>query len=162
METIKIIDLAETDFRTFFVHLADCVILTKENRILMQQRPEDWLSHPGVLNLFGGHVEDGETVLDGLVRELREELGAVVNPEDVVFVGAITEEWTDHTELVHVHFWHDRHGTITGCYEGEAVEYDTVQEALEHPKIMDYAVWALRECFKYPMDSRLCGNDEKS
>ena len=47
---------------------------------------------------------------------------------------------------MHVYFWHDKGNTITGCYEGEAIEFDTVEDALAHPKIMDYAAWALLEC----------------
>ena len=148
METIKQVDLTKTKPDQFSAHLADCVILTKDNKILMQQRPENWGKHASVLNIFGGHVEEDETVLEGLIRELHEELGAAVKAENVVFIGAITEDWTDHTEIVHAHFWHDKDGTITGCYEAEAREYDTVQQALEHPKIMDYAVWALKECLK--------------
>lgn len=148
METIKRVDLKKTKPEQFSARLADCVILTKDNKILMQQRPENWGKHAGVLNIFGGHVEEGETILEGLIRELHEELGAAVKAEDVVFIEAITEDWTDHTEIVHIHFWHDKAGTITGCYEAEAREYDTVQQALEHPKIMDYAVWALKECQK--------------
>lgn len=130
----------------FACHLADCVVLTKDRKILMQQRPESWGKSAGNLNIFGGHVEDGETVIQGLIRELNEELGAVVIEKDLVFIGAITEDWTDHAELVHVYFWHDKQGTITGCYEAEAREYDTVEQALAHPKIMDYAAWALETC----------------
>ena len=146
MKSTRTVDLKKTKPEQFSAHLADCVILTKDNKILMQQRPENWGKHADVLNIFGGHVEEGETVLEGLIRELHEELGAVVKAEDVVFIGAITEDWTDHTEIVHVHFWHDIEGTMTGCYEAEAREYDTVHQALEHPKIMDYAIWALQAC----------------
>jgi hypothetical protein len=39
---------------------------------------------------------------------LKEELGAEVMPSDVVDLGAITEAFTNYTELVYVHFWHDR------------------------------------------------------
>lgn len=143
--SIKLVNLQE-DKRVFSTHLADCVILTQNHTILMQQRPENWGKFSGALNIFGGHVESGEHVMDGLVRELHEELGATVRPEDVTFIGAMTENWTDHAELVHIHFWHDKKGTITGCYEGEAYEYKTVKDALSHPKIMDYAAWALLEC----------------
>ncbi len=130
----------------FTCRLADCVVLTQDGKILMQQRPVNWGKHAGVLNIFGGHVEEGEAVVEGLIRELHEELGAVVRQEDLIFIGAITEDWTGHTELVHVYFWHDTHGTITGCYEAEAREYDTANDALAHPKIMEYAAWALETC----------------
>lgn len=147
MEIIRIVDLSRADLGPFSVRLADSVILTGEGKILMQQRPEnpDYL-YSGVLNLFGGHVESEETVMDGLIRELHEELGAVVDPDDVVFIGALTEDFTNHKELVHVHFWHDKHGTITGCYEAEAREFENTEQVLSHPKIMDYAIWALQEC----------------
>jgi 8-oxo-dGTP diphosphatase len=81
-----------------------------------------------------------------MIRELNEELGAVVDPADVISLGVITEADTNHTEIVHVYFWHDKAGTITGCYECEAAYYDRIAGALAHPKIMAYAVWALGEC----------------
>ena len=140
---MKASDIQKTSFSK---HLADCVILTQDHKILMQQRPINWRTNPGVLNIFGGHVEDGESIIDALMRELHEEVGAQVNSNDVVFIGAITENETNHTELVHVHFWHDRQGTITGCYEAEAKYFDSFEAASGHPKIMDYTRWALFEC----------------
>lgn len=130
----------------FKAHLGDCVVLSQNRKIIMQQRPLSWGRFGGNLNLFGGHIESGESVSQGLVRELHEELGAIVNPADLIFIGAVSEDFTDHTELVHVPFWHDVHGTITGCYEAEAVYYETVADALAHPQIMDYARWALMAC----------------
>jgi 8-oxo-dGTP diphosphatase len=129
----------------FIKHLADCVILTQDNKILMQQRPENWRTFPGALNIFGGHVENGESIIEALIRELHEETGARVDASEVVLLGAISEEETNYSELVHVYFWHDKQGTITGCYEAEERRFTSVEEALSHPKIMDYARWALLE-----------------
>jgi 8-oxo-dGTP diphosphatase len=53
---------------------------------------------------------------------------------------------TQHKELVHIHFWHDKHGTITGCYEAEAREFASVAEVLALSNLMDYARWAFLEC----------------
>lgn len=146
MTSIKTVDPENCDPAQFKKNLADCVVLTQGGKILMQQRPENWGRYAGVLNIFGGHVDKGETIIGALVRELHEELGARVDPADVILVGVVTEEETGHTEAVHVHFWHDKHGTITGCYEAEARSYDSIHDALAHPKIMDYARWALLEC----------------
>lgn len=145
IKSIRLIDL-KTNQSSFTKHLADCVILTHDYKILMQQRPADGGRFGGCLNIFGGHVEGGEPVMQALIRELNEELDAKVDERNVVFIGAVSEEFTNHTELVHVHFWHDKNNTITGCYEAEAVYYDDVEKALSHPKIMDYAAWALYEC----------------
>lgn len=146
INTIRLVDIQSADFGAYKVHLGDCVVLTHDHKILMQQRPLSWGRFGGNLNLFGGHIESGESVSQGLVRELHEELGAIVNPADLIFLGAVTEDFTDHTELVHIHFWRDRHNTITGCYEAEAVLYGAVAEALAHPQLMDYARWALEVC----------------
>ncbi len=108
LKTIRPVDITQADLSAFSAHLADCVILTHDNRLLMQQRPLDWGSSPGCLTTFGGHVDPGETPLDGLVRELKEELGADVEAKEAVFIGAVSEDWTNHSELVHVYFWHDK------------------------------------------------------
>lgn len=121
---------------------ADCIIITHDNKILLQQRPENESAHSGMLCAFGGHVEQGETILEALVREMHEELGAIVNADDVITIGKVTE---DDGSVVHVHLWQDRNATITGCYEWEARSYDSVIEALSHPKVMEYTKWALLE-----------------
>ncbi|MCB1530969.1 MAG: NUDIX domain-containing protein [Rhodospirillales bacterium] len=146
IQSVRVVDLTKTDISVFDKNLADCVILTHDRKLLLQQRPVNWGRWGGCLNAFGGHVEEGETIMQALIRELNEELGAQVLEEDVVNIGAVSEDWTGHKELVHVHFWQDRNRTITGCYEGEAVHYGDVSEALKHPKIMDYTRWALHEC----------------
>lgn len=126
--------------------LADCIILTQDKRLLLQERPLTWKSFPGHLMAFGGHVEEHETVMEGLCRELKEELGAEVNPDDVQKIGIITEDFTNHTEPVFIHFWHDKNGTIQQCNEGIPRFYGHVNKALRHPKAMDYLKWALLEC----------------
>ncbi|MDY0009890.1 MAG: NUDIX hydrolase [Bdellovibrionales bacterium] len=144
--SLRYVDTAQADMAGYALHLADCAILTRDGKILLQYRPPQWRSSPDTLCIFGGHVDAGEDVMDGLLRELREELGADVPRDEVVFLGAVTEAQTGHSEVVHVHFWHDRAGRITGCYEAEARHFDTVADALETGKVMEYASWALQAC----------------
>lgn len=89
-------------------------------------------------NIFGGYVEQGETILDGLVREIQEELGAKMPLEEIKYIGALTEGFTNHQDVVHVHFWHDKDGLITGCYEAEARMFENVHDAVSQEKIMPY------------------------
>ena len=63
----------------------------------------------------------------------------------MIFIGAVTEEWTNYADIVHVYFWHDQRGTITGCYEDEPIEFANVDEALQRSDVMDYARWALQK-----------------
>lgn len=146
MNSITEIDLKDIEGQIFNNRLADCVVLTHNNKILLQYRPPNWRSNPDGLNLFGGHVDEGETIMQGLLREIHEELGAEIVENEVQFIGAASEDWTNHKEFVHVYFWHDKEKKITGCFEAEARYYKSVEEAISQPKIMDYAVWALLKC----------------
>ncbi len=145
IKTIRKVELSDISSGKFSKHLADCVILTHDNKILMQQRPATWGTYAGALNIFGGHVEEGESVMQALIRELHEELGAQLYERDVIFIGAVSEEETNHTELVHIYFWKDANKTITGCYEAEDRRFDMLADVLAAPKLMDYARWALLE-----------------
>lgn len=127
-----------SDFRKAF---SDALVLTQDRKILLQRRPQ-------ALTAFGGRVEKDETALQALIRELHEELGAQVISEDVIFIAAITEAFTNHEDIVHLHFWHDHQGTITGCYEWESVAFENADDALADSASMDYLRWLLIECKK--------------
>jgi 8-oxo-dGTP diphosphatase len=145
-ESIRLVNSTEGNEKTYAFYGVDCIVLTQDNRIILQKRGDNWNHFPGYLASFGGQIEAGETPMRALIRELNEELGAQVKESDVVSLGAVTEAITGHTELIHVYFWHDLHGTITGCYEGEVRHFDSTQEVISYPKVMDDTRWALNEC----------------
>jgi len=92
---------------------------------------------------MAGPKTGNEPVFEGLKRELAEELGAVV--DEVRLVETLSEEISGVKSLIHIYFWHDRRGTIQGCYEGEARFYKSVDEALSQPNLMPHTSWALKE-----------------
>lgn len=145
--SIRFVDLSE-DTEKYARQFVGCVILTHDNKILLQQRGEDWSAYPGYLCEFGGHIETGEAPLDTLCRELKEELGAAVRSSDVVSFGALTEQSSNFSELIYMYFWHDKDNTITGCYEGEPRYFDRLEEALQHKKMTDGVRWLLTECHR--------------
>lgn len=151
---VRQVDPSETDFSRFSGFYTGSIILSQDNRILLQLRGDDWDRFPGHLSTFGGKMDSGETPIEGLVRELKEELGAHVFPADVKNMGAITEAATNYTELIYVFFWHDKNGSITGCYEGEAQYFESCATALKHPRIMDDVRWLLQECRKRKLINR--------
>ncbi|MGH2383183.1 MAG: NUDIX hydrolase, partial [Candidatus Limnocylindria bacterium] len=51
------------------------VIYDERGRIFIQRRAKARSLFPGAWDLVGGHLEPGESVLDGLLREVREETG---------------------------------------------------------------------------------------
>lgn len=64
--------------------------------LIQKNRPE-W--QKGKLNGIGGHVEDGETAIEAMVREFREECGIVTNEND--WTNFLTMEGEDF--IVHVY-----------------------------------------------------------
>jgi len=143
---VEIVDLDKADFSTFTRKCVGCIVLTKDRKILLQMRPENWHTFPGCLATFGGDIEGLEIPMQTLKRELQEELGAQVVESDTISLGAITEAVTKYTGLIYTFFWHDRIGTITGCYECLPLYFDDVASALAHPKIMDDVRWLLEKC----------------
>lgn len=58
------------------------IILMNENRILLQKRKGSKL-WPGYYALPAGHIDEGETQYDALVREAKEELDIEIDPKDI-------------------------------------------------------------------------------
>ena len=55
--------------RTENIELTVICLIYRENRILLQNRvKEDWKGY----TLPGGHVEEGESIVDAVIREMKE------------------------------------------------------------------------------------------
>ena len=55
--------------------------------VLWQRRSDKVSRHPGMWDISaGGHINLGESLVEGAVRELREEIGAIVDVQDLRFV----------------------------------------------------------------------------
>ena len=65
--------------RTENVELTTLCLIHRENEYLLQNRiKKDWAGY----TLPGGHVEPGESIVDAVVREMKEETGlTVLNPK---------------------------------------------------------------------------------
>ncbi len=56
----------------------------------MQKRSATKKSHPNCWDISGaGHIRAGESVIDGAIRELKEELGVEVEEKDLEYIATI-------------------------------------------------------------------------
>ena len=75
-------------------------LVAPSGALLMQERDEHPILDPGRWGLPGGHLLEGESFLDGAVRELAEETGVVLSDADLTLVG---EARVDHTDVYGTH-----------------------------------------------------------
>lgn len=60
------------------------VVLWRDGLVLLAERANTTFAN-GCLNLPSGHLEEGESVVDGAIREAKEEVGITIAPSDLRF-----------------------------------------------------------------------------
>jgi 8-oxo-dGTP diphosphatase len=76
--------------------VACAVLIDTLGRFLLQQRDDiPGILHPGTVGFFGGHREDGESYLECVVREIKEEIGYSVPAERFEYLTDFTEPNVD-------------------------------------------------------------------
>ena len=110
--------------RTERVELAVLCLIEDDNKILLQNRvKEDWRGY----TLPGGHVEKGESFVDAVKREIKEETGLVIKKPKLVGVKQFPIE---HGRYVVFLFKTNKFaGTIESSLEGkmEWIEYNDIK-----------------------------------
>ena len=65
-------------------------IINDKNELLLQKRSTSKKTHPNCWDISGaGHIKAGESVVDGAIRELKEELGVEVEEKDLQYIATI-------------------------------------------------------------------------
>lgn len=73
-----------------FHRTAHIWIMNDKKELLLQKRSATKKSHPNCWDISGaGHIRSGETVIEGAIRELNEELGIKVNEDDLKFIAIV-------------------------------------------------------------------------
>jgi len=92
-----------------WVHTRVTGVLIEDDQILLLNQDTDG---PRTWSLPGGKVEDGETLAQALVREMREETGVEVRPGRLLYL-------CDHVpaHVVHITFEVERVGGVVGAVE---------------------------------------------
>jgi 8-oxo-dGTP pyrophosphatase MutT (NUDIX family) len=66
------------------MHEVVVAALVREGRVLLVHRSPNRRAYPGLWDLPGGHIENGESELAALTREMHEELGVRIAEDSVI------------------------------------------------------------------------------
>ena len=80
---------------------AHAYICNAQGEYLLQRRALDKAFLPGMWEIHMGHVVAGETGLETIIREVREEVGLGCAPEDAHYVGRVV--WEDGHHIIDVY-----------------------------------------------------------
>ncbi|MGB4942914.1 MAG: NUDIX domain-containing protein [Candidatus Moraniibacteriota bacterium] len=83
--------------------LASYAILKQDNKVLFARRQDSGYCD-GQWGLPAGHIEAGESFVSGLMREMREELGVGLIPENIRLVHVNHRKAEDASERVNAFF----------------------------------------------------------
>ena len=73
-----------------FHRTAHVWIINDNNELLLQKRSATKKTHPNCWDISGaGHIRAGETVTEGAIRELKEELGVEATEKDLIYITTI-------------------------------------------------------------------------
>lgn len=84
------------------VHIGCEIIIRKDDTILLGKRKNSYGA--GTWALPGGHLQSGEYFSRAICREISEELGAIVTPDQINFVSLVDEIEESGRQAIHVTF----------------------------------------------------------
>lgn len=76
----------------YYISVVGVVIINENDEILLQKRSRFKRANPNKWGICGGKVDLGETPLDAGVRETLEEIGILLNKEELKFLSMDTNE----------------------------------------------------------------------
>lgn len=118
--------------------------------VLLQKRSECKDSNPGCYDISSaGHVESGKGLIESAVRELSEELGLCIEPEELHYIGVHRGEYE---AVFHGKVFHDNELSAVYVYKGAADEKNMVfqKEEVESVMWIDY-----KDCLTQAADQTL-------
>ena len=111
--------------------VAAILLLDDQGRVLITSRPEG-KSFAGLWEFAGGKIEAGETPEAALVREMREELGIDIAPQDLIPFTFISYTYPKNHLLMPLFWCKKWHGTVQP-QEGQKMAWVEVTALANYP-----------------------------
>ena len=111
--------------------VAACALVDADGRVLLAQRPEG-KSMAGLWEFPGGKVETGERPEQTLIRELKEELGIVVNEASLAPLTFASHAYPDFPMLMPLYVCRRWEGTAVAL-EGQQLAWVRVNRLRDYP-----------------------------
>ena len=113
------------------VLVAACALVDTDGRVLLAQRPAG-RPMAGLWEFPGGKVEAGERLEETLIRELKEELGIVVNEACLAPLTFASHSYPDFHLLMPLYVCRRWEGTATAL-EGQALAWVRANRLRDYP-----------------------------
>ena len=79
-------------------------LINDQNELLLQLRSPNKSSFPNYWDISAaGHIRTGETVMEGALRELKEELGVIASPSKLTYISTIRVDSPRNNEFGYVY-----------------------------------------------------------
>ena len=123
------------------------IILDKDGNIFLQQKDQNAPTNPNLWALWGGACEENESFAETASRELKEELGILVNYSDLKYFKEYKMERHDSEMHVSVFYMllEDFHKPILG--EGKGLGFFNEQE-IQHLRLSPFVRVVLIDFYK--------------
>lgn len=120
---------------------AKVIIKRNDGKMLFQLRDKkDSISNPGLWSLFGGGIEKGETPKQAAIRELQEELGIHVSPDDMKLLLA----WSPFRSKTYIYELMTDEKETFQLHEGSAMRWFSREEILAQKNVVPKLKWLMR------------------
>ena len=107
------------------VEVVAAIVVDSQHRILMAQRA-DWQHQGGKWEFPGGKIESGETHMQALARELKEEVDVQIDQQACKLFKAVHHDYSDKQVSLYFYLVKDFSGTAKGL-EGQPVMWVNAQ-----------------------------------
>lgn len=127
------------------IQVALAIISNKDNEVLLQHRDNNAPTNPNKWGLWGGRIEESETPLQAVIRELKEELDIDVSENSLTLFNTYKAQRFGDDWEGYVFHLQDENNFKYNLQEGDDLKFISVEEAqtldidpIARPIVLEY------------------------